>query len=221
MEITSGHTDLIWDNGSIGNNTAVETGGTYTVTGQDANGCEVTASITVEEWPVPTVGTDNLLDTFFRVGMPLPVSYSGNINMYGWEPAGPLDCGDCPFPLLQEPQGGSYEVTVSNVYGCTATGIVQISFKDSDVYVPNAIRNEPNVYVNGLLFAQGNNDFTYSLKVFDRWGGLRYEADDLLANDPTQGWRPSGEVNPGVYTWMILFEENGRKRVLAGDVTVL
>lgn len=221
LEITSGHTDLVWGNGGIGNNTTVGSGGTYTVTGQDANGCEVDAAITVEEWPVPTVSTENLLDTFFRVGMPLPVSYSGSINMYGWEPAGPLDCGGCPFPLLQEPQGGSYEVTVSNVYGCTATGIVRISFKDSDVYVPNAIRNEPNVYVNGLLFAQGNNDFTYSLKVFDRWGGLRYEADGLRANDPTQGWRPAGEVVTGVYTWMILFEENGRKRVLAGDVTVL
>ncbi len=205
----------------MGSSIIVDESGIYTVTGQDANGCEAAASATVEEWPVPTVTTNDLLDTFFRVGMLLPVSYSGSINEYDWEPADPLDCGDCPYPLLQQPQSGSYVVTVSNVYGCTATGIVQISFKDSDVYVPNVIRNDPEVYVNGLLFAQSNNDFIYSLKVFDRWGGVRYEADGLRANDPTQGWRPSGEVNPGVFAWMILFEENGKKRVLAGDVTVL
>ncbi len=221
LQITSPHTGIVWGNGETGSSTTVAGAGDHTVVALDANGCEVSAIATVEEWPVPSVSTDDLLDTFFRIGMPLPVSYTGSIEVYGWAPSETLDCGGCPFPLLQRPQEGSYEITVSNAFGCTATGVVRVSFKDSDVYVPNAIRNSPDTWVNGLLFAQSNSDFFYSLKVFDRWGGLRYEADGLPANDPAQGWRPAGQVNPGVYTWMILFEENGRKRVLAGDVTVL
>ncbi|MEZ4956886.1 MAG: hypothetical protein R2825_25235 [Saprospiraceae bacterium] len=222
LTVSPGHSGISWaPSGSLGSVLTTSSSGTFTATGTDANGCTVSASVDVEEWPVPTVATDDLLDTLFRAGLSLPASYFGSIDSYAWSPSPPLDCGDCPYPQLQLPEGGDYGVTVTNAHGCTATGTVRVSFKDSDVYVPNAIRNSPNEAVNGVLFAQSNNDFLYSLKVFDRWGGLRYEADGLRANDPTQGWRPDGGVDPGVFTWMVLFNENGKKRVLAGDVTVL
>jgi|GEM_PF-2622017 len=218
---TAGHSALLWGSGEAGNSIMVADGGTYALTALDPNGCEVGATAVVEEWPVPSVTAGSLLDTLFKVGMAMPVNYAGDIETYGWQPPGPLDCGDCPYPALVLPQEGSYVVTVSNEVGCTASATVAVSFKDSDVYVPNVVANRPTVDGNGVLYAQSNNDFTYSLRVFDRWGGLRFSGDGLRANDITGGWEPGGRFQQGVYTWMILFEENGKQRVLAGDVTVL
>lgn len=217
----NGHTDLLWSNGAGSESITVSQGGTYSISALDPNGCPVSDTVEVTVWPVPEVTAGSLLDTLFKVGLALPVQYSGEINAYGWNPAGPLDCGDCPHPLLVLPQEGNYTVTVTGAGGCTATASVQVSFEDTKIYVPNVVANRPTVDGNGVLYAQANNDFTYSLWVFDRWGGLRYQADGLRANDLSGGWEPGGRFQQGVYTWMIVFEENGRKRVLAGDVTVL
>jgi hypothetical protein len=216
-----GHTGLLWSNGATAPSINIAESGIYTLTALDPNGCEVSDTVQVTAWAVPQVTAGSLLDTLFKVGLALPVQYSGEIASYGWAPTGPLDCGECPYPLLVLPQEGEYTVTVTGAGGCTATAAVQVSFEDSKVYIPNVVANHPTVDGNGVLYAQGNNDFTYSLWVFDRWGGLRYQADGLRANDIGGGWQPGGRFQPGVYAWMIIFEENGKKRVLAGDVTVL
>ncbi len=218
---TEGHTGLLWSTGEASPSITVTAGGSYSVSALDPNGCPVSDTVAVTQWPVPTVTAGSLLDTLFKKGMALPVHYSGDIETYGWNPTAPLDCGDCPYPLLVLPQAGNYTVTVTGTGGCTASAVVSVSFEDTKVYVPNVVANRPTVDGNGVLYAQSNNDFTYSLRVFDRWGGLRYSADGLQANDLSGGWEPGGRYQVGVYTWMILFEENGRKRVLAGDVTVL
>jgi hypothetical protein len=63
------------------------------------------------------------------------------------------------------------------------------------------------------------------LAIYDRWGGLVFEAREIGLNDESLGWngRNGGRaVEPGVYTYFgIIRFGNGDRREVKGDVTLL
>ena len=49
-----------------------------------------------------------------------------------------------------------------------------------------------------------------------------YSEEDMISNNPEGGWQPAGQVNPGVYIYMIkIIAEDGKEKIIAGDITVL
>jgi len=62
------------------------------------------------------------------------------------------------------------------------------------------------------------------MKIFDRWGGLMFQGDDIPPNDPQYGWDGTTKGQPvelGVYVYMFIVEfTDGRQEVFSGDVTV-
>lgn len=63
------------------------------------------------------------------------------------------------------------------------------------------------------------------LAIFDRWGALLYEANNITANQETSMWDGTfrgRDMNPGVYAYLIQMKmSDGKVRILKGSVTLV
>ncbi len=225
LQVVSEHQNIFWSfaeeivhQGSI---YTLDAAGRYTLTATDSFGCVYTDTLDISAYPLPEVMTEDLIDVFFENNMALPVDYNGQISTYNWSPAAPLDCGDCAFPTLLSPRNGVYQIEVINEYGCSDSDQIIVQLLENNYYLPNVIVNHPSVSTNGRFFLQSNADMVYDLEIYDRWGGLLFRANNLVANHEQQGWQPQGQVDPGVFVYLIRIIENGIPKILSGDVTVL
>ncbi|MCC6281077.1 MAG: gliding motility-associated C-terminal domain-containing protein [Saprospiraceae bacterium] len=145
------------------------------------------------------------------------------IVLHTWEPGDTTTCGACPRLTVRPQETTWYTVTVTDSEGCSASDRVQVVL-------------EPNVYVPNIFApasATGNNRFTIFskdplpinwLRIYDRWGSLVFERNNIVTNDLSDGWDGSSrgqDQNPGVFIFMAEIEYvPGRKLFLKGDVTV-
>ena len=221
VRIISSHQDIFWSDGDTQADRFFSQAGTFNLIGTDANGCEVDTQLQIIAYPQLGVHVQDLLDFEYSAGTRLPVTYAGDIADYVWTPAEVLSCPDCPFPTLEIPLSGIYQIEVMNAEGCTDLAQLRIEFARIQIYLPTAISKTTPNFVNRLLFAQSNSDIAYSLRVYNRWGGLEYESDDLLTNDPAAGWIPQAD-DLGVFVYYIKYlDENGVTQLIKGEVTVL
>src|SRR5690606_11165148 len=98
---------------------------------------------------------------------------------------------------------GLYYVTGTNIFGCTFTDQVYIAVEcDYNLYIPNAFT--PN--------GDGKNDFfipvayninDYSMQIFNRWGQLIWETDDLNAG--WTGYYNGSMCADGIYTYQVTY----------------
>jgi len=221
VRIISSHQDIFWSDGDTQPYRFFNQGGIFNLMGTDANGCEVDTQLQIIAYPQLGVQVQDLLDFEFSAGTKLPVTYAGDIAAYLWTPAESLSCPDCPFPTLELPLSGIYQIAVTNEKGCTDLAQLRIEFARIQIYLPTGISKTTPNFVNRLLFAQSNSDITYSLRVYNRWGGLEYESEDLITNDPAVGWIPQAD-DLGVYVYYVTYvDENGASQLIKGEVTVL
>ncbi len=119
----------VWSNGSntttvaLSNTISGLCDGGYTVTVTDANGCSLTSSVTITEPPilVATATGTNVLCFNACNGTATAGVVGGTPGyLYSWNtgPTSPTISGLCP---------GSYTVTVTDLNGCTDTGVVVIN----------------------------------------------------------------------------------------------
>jgi gliding motility-associated-like protein len=109
-------TNNVWSTGATTSSITVTTSGTYTVYYLDANGCSsaVSAAVNVVVNPLPAVPT-------ISASGPLTVCPGGTVdltsslaNAYNWSNGNNT-------PTITVTTSGSYNVTISDVNGCTAT----------------------------------------------------------------------------------------------------
>ena len=109
----SGGTSYFWSNAAITQAITVTTGGTYTVTVTDANGCSNTASRTVTVNSLPTATITPPGPTAICAGGSVVLTASGGTS-YLWSNA-------AITPAITVTTGGTYTVTVTDANGCTNT----------------------------------------------------------------------------------------------------
>lgn len=107
---------------SPGNNTI------YTVTAIDGNGCENTATTTVNVNPQPQISVP-VASTFVCEGDSVQISASSVTPgvTYSWSPAGSLTCSTCPDPIAFPSLNETYTVTVTDAIGCTNSATVDVN----------------------------------------------------------------------------------------------
>jgi gliding motility-associated-like protein len=110
------------------------------------------------------------------------------------------------------PSAGIYTATmiVTNADGCADTiTITVIVEEETTLYVPNAFT--PNASgVNDQFFAYGTKVNEFELLVFDRWGMLIFQSNDI-----NKGWDGTLKGNPcqqDVYVWKITYNDQRNKR---------
>ncbi|WP_198661713.1 gliding motility-associated C-terminal domain-containing protein [Lewinella sp. IMCC34183] len=204
--------------------------GDYTLYVEDRNGCRDSLSGTLRE-PMPFVVDLMVEDARLFLGEDTVLQARANYFpvTYAWGPDS-VTCltPDCSRVRVMPLGPMKYFVTGTNAVGCVDTAVVAFTvIEDLGTYVPNAI--SPNGDdANDRFTVFGNRAIGYveQLRVYDRWGGLLYEAPEPFpANDPAYGWDGTVDgqlVNSGVYVYYVQVRYlNGRLVGYRGDVTVL
>ncbi|MEZ5031388.1 MAG: gliding motility-associated C-terminal domain-containing protein [Saprospiraceae bacterium] len=204
--------------------------GTYNLQIIDSKNCKFDTTIVIQEGNdlfitlsansiLIVEGDSAVLEAFVNI----PPSEIGAVL---WTPGDFLSCDSCLITKVVPLNTQEYRVTVSDLAGCTATDYVIIVVKkDTKVYIPNAFSPDGDIINdNFTLFGDDKVKRIISMKIFDRWGGLMFQGDDIPPNDPQYGWDGTTKGQPvelGVYVYMFIVEfTDGRQEVFSGDVTV-
>ncbi|HRI28124.1 MAG TPA: hypothetical protein PK715_08730, partial [Chitinophagales bacterium] len=164
----SGSYTYEWDNGSADANLTNLSGGTYSVTVTDSNGCTATASGTITDLGNPTVSLTAVNATCGLANGSITGTVSGGSGSYTyeWENL-------AVTPNLTGLTGGVYTVTVTDSNGCTATASATVTAFDNPTITltaNDATCGDTNGSITGTV-SGGSGSYTYA------WSNLATTAD--------------------------------------------
>lgn len=207
----------------------------YTVAGSfvvntivtNSSGCKDTATKNILVNPLPFIKMPATI--MMQAGFPItiPATYSSNVTNWSWVPSSTLSCSNCPQPVASPKFNTTYAVSVIDSNSCKNTSSVQVIVfcNNNNVFIPNTF--SPN--------ADGSNDVFYvrgkglervkSLRIFNRWGQIVFEAQNFPVNDPAYGWNGKFRGNkpvPDVYVYQVeVFCDNSQVVQFAGNVALI
>lgn len=231
-------TAITWK-GSVSNGTALNgqnnqivftTPGSYTATLTATNlmGCSGTPATTaITVFPLPEINVPDEVRFPVRTSIPIPVTYSPNVNTWTWTPAENLSCTDCAVPVANPIFAKTYNVKVSDVNGCKSEKTIRLITicNNLNFFLPNTFspNNDGN---NDVFYPRGNGiERIESMRIFNRLGQLVFERRNFSANDPTFGWNGTHNGKPaGADTYVYVVElicENAIIVPYKGNVTLI
>jgi gliding motility-associated-like protein len=203
--------------------------GMYTLAIQDAQGCELTVNVFAS--PATTLWLDLGVDQQIVLGDSLRLTPNTNaaIDTLIWTMAPGISCTDCLEPYVQPLEETTYSLTIIDINGCTVSDQVVVRVdKTARVFIPDVFSpNGDGINDNLMIQAGPGVDFVRAFKVYDRWGGTVFSAENFQPNvpDPLFTWNGTyrGEaVNAGVYIYFAeIIMTDGRTIVEKGEVVLL
>jgi gliding motility-associated-like protein len=208
-------------------------GNVYRVYARDDNGCVVSVRTTVQDGD-PFFIVSATADTTIQYGDTLRLQVRLNDTAgvrVRWSIVGSgnpvLDSSNYRLPV-RPMEETIYQFVAVNGPGCSLdTQIVVRVEKRRYVNAPTGFTPNGDG-VNDRFFVQGENEKISKVKIFrvyDRWGELVYEIQDVQLNDPQAGWNGlfrDQRMNSGVFAWYAEVEFiDGKVEVFKGDVTLL
>ena len=195
----------------------IETPTIITVTGIDSLGCTATDSRLVQLFP----------RAGFRAGNDRVINFGDEITLetfspftITWEENPYLSCTYCNYPEVNPAETTTFYASVTTDYDCIESDSVTV-FVRGEIYVPNAFTPDGDG-LNDIFKARGIDIATFNMKIFNRWGDLVFESNDM-----NEGWN-GGTRNsdyycpPGMYQYIIVAqEEQGEVFELSGHVVLI
>jgi hypothetical protein len=202
---------------------------TYILELEDAQGCYLDTLVEIIE-PGPLsvdLGPDLTIQLGASVTVEALLDYTTPLASIIWVPEAP--CVSTCLAYTAEPLSSYLQtITVVDSNGCKATDRVTIIVrKDRLVYVPNVFNPESNSPENALfqVFAGTGVVRIRQFRVFDRWGGMIFRADDYMPGDPNAAWNGlinGRESDNDVYIWYAEVEfSDGEVITYSGDVALV
>jgi gliding motility-associated-like protein len=205
--------------------------GTYLLEIVDANNCRYDTTITLLEGIelILTLSAESILvlegdSAILEAIVNVPLN---QIQQVQWTPGTFLSCDSCLITQVVPLNTQEYRITVTDVNGCTAKDFLLVVVKkDTKVYIPNAFSPDGNI-INDRFILYGDKKVKEILvmQIYDRWGGLMFQANNIPPNDPQYGWDGKTKgipVNLGVYVYYFEVEfTDGRIELFKGDVNVV
>jgi gliding motility-associated-like protein len=200
--------------------------GTYSFSIQDVNDCSTVSVVTIPE--PQALDVDLGPDVTIKYGDSLQLDPILNFlpDQFAWRPAETVSDPASLTPLVIPTETTTVVFTATDTAGCEVSDQLTITIDNSrNVFLPSAF--SPN--------GDGLNDFfsplvgenvrmILSLKIFDRWGTMMYDGNDL-PGDNDSGWngRINGELAPaGVYVFYAEIEFlDGVTEVYQGDMVLI
>lgn len=171
--------------------------GKYQVTGI-ISGCAThpaTAEVVVHALPQPFLGNDTIICGDEH--SPLLTLSPGAFEQYRWQ----NNALTPSFDVLRE---GLYWVRVTDENGCSGTdSIVVRDLCPTRYYIPNVFSPNDDG-VNDYFSIFGSDILGLQLSIYDRWGSLLFQSDDLEAR--WDGYYRGKAMTPGVYVWVARIE---------------
>ncbi|MGZ3920768.1 MAG: T9SS type B sorting domain-containing protein, partial [Bacteroidia bacterium] len=207
-------------------------GGLFTVKVSltDVFGCKDSSSTTVTVYPKPVadfvyaplkphIYADDQV-TFTNA------SYGANIVSYNWSFVTPaVILSSALNPVINYTKAGDYTcmLLVTSDHGCIDTISKPIEVNDDyNIFIPNAFTPNGDG-INETFQPKGTGFSKYHMRIFDRWGELLYETDEL-----GNGWdgtfqKKSKDVLPNdVYIYKIhLVTIYGESKDVLGHVSLI
>ncbi len=207
--------------------------GENALTIQDVNGCEIDTTIviaTIDELELYTIDQLEIaMDTDHQIEVSTNIS-TDEIASIEWIDGAGLSCTDCLNPIVNIAQSTSYELIVIDIYGCSASILININVLENqneniDLFIPNVFTPNDNTTGNSkfkFYTTEENVEMINYFVIYDRWGNKLFQQFNLELTDPDFGWDGTfnGEyLNAGIFVYHseVLFE-NGVKDIYIGDV---
>lgn len=179
LSAASGFEGYLWSTGDTTATISLTTGGAYSVTVVDANGCRGTDQLIVTVVPTPVVNLGN--DTTIFIPATLVLQTAGEFLSYAWNTGSTA-------PSITVDETGEYSLSVTDANGCIGTDTIVVSVLTGTsgpaplsgelVLAPNPASDWTDLTTKG--FEPGN----YRLDLFDLRGSLIYTQDyELLTSD--------------------------------------
>ena len=206
------------------------TSDTYTIVVMDAEGCEFTEVVFIDEPPLVTLDlypVDTLIHLGDSIQLEGYVNPSIPLSDTTWTETSWLSCTDCLDPWAAPLQNTMYELIVTDTNGCSAVANSLIRIENQQlVYIPNAFSpNNDGANDVFMIYAGTGVARVVEFRVFNRWGELMFAEENFQPNDPGFGWdgRLNGNtLNPAVFVYFVEIEfVNGRTEIFKGDVTLI
>lgn len=220
--LTQGNVDFVWDFGDGDTSSAVSpvhtylADGTYDVQliGTSDVGC--TSVLNMGSWvnvhPIPDIDLTVSSTQLNELNDPVLTLYGNVLHADSCV----VDFGDgtvietCDWNNLdhQYIAPGDYLVTIwsYNEYGCWDSVSIAVNYTlTPTIYLPNAFTPNGDL-VNDEFLAQGTNIEEFRLQVFDRWGELIFESNDI--NQGWDGTHKGQQVQQDVYVWKLTYYSN-------------
>lgn len=143
-----------------------------------------------------------------------------------WSPAATLDCTDCNQVNANVDSDVQVTVIVTHPSGCEFEESIFLKYSEIvRIYFPN-IFDITDFSNNTFYIGSNDNDLLVSeMRIYDRWGNLLFEDENIPVNDPDRGWngtRNNQFVEQGVYVYVITYiNAQGDIETIAGDITLL
>jgi hypothetical protein len=124
LDAGAGHSSYLWNTGETTQTISIATAGVYSVTVTNSSGCKASTSVTATYVTLapPTI-TGNLT---FCTGSSTILDAGAGYSSYSWSTG-------ATSQTITVTTGGSFEVTVTNAGGCTATSSVVTTLYDPPV----------------------------------------------------------------------------------------
>ncbi len=216
-----------WSNGSTGESITVTEPGTYAVTVQTPC-AEAGGSIAITEDDIQVdLGPDREIERGATIAWQPSIQSQSPIRLHLWaeEPDTTLSCYVCPNPISQPLSDAVYQLIVENAAGCRDTSRAKVKVKGLKVYGPTAFSPNGNG-INDVFYLQSRTQRPIrKWQVYDRWGGLAFEASNIETNDSGSGWDGQIGEKPGQtgpYVWYAqVMGKDGREELFKGMVYLL
>ncbi len=181
--------------------------GSYSLYIQDANGCVVffEEEITAPQIPIITFGDDLELCLGDSIVIQ-PGINDIDIKQIIWTEQQFLNCDTCFYPVATPVNTTQFDLTIISEDDCSDTNSIRINLiKNRKFYVPN-IFSPNNDGMNDRFTVYGSKEVEQieNLSIYDRWGNLVFNEDNLVPGDEQSGWDgklKDKQLNPGVYVW--------------------
>lgn len=201
----------------------------YNIVITDNHGCSLEQTIVINN-PVPfsiDVGPDLMVD----LGDFIQINTSSNytIDNVVWEPEIDIECFDGCLRLTGIPTNSNqYIITAISELGCVTTDTLFIEVNAvRDVYIPNAFSPNDDGF-NDVFTVFGKEPAVEAIeefRVFNRWGSVVFEAENIPPNDQTAGWdgKFGGKsLGADVYIYQISLRYlDGVRKQFSGDILLL
>jgi gliding motility-associated-like protein len=217
LELRQGGFNHRWQDGSQENTYTVRWPGTYTL--RVFNECgEESDQITVDYLPIPKanlVNNDTIIceDDFYELTIKDPHPSYG----YVWQDGSNFSA----YPVITD---GFYVVAVTNDCGVARDSInVGTHPCFCSMYAPTGFTPNADTYNDEFYLQYDCDIISGNFKIFDRWGGTVFAADNLDAR--WDGTFRGRNIPEGVYVWVIEYvyqdAERIRRTTETGTVTLI
>jgi gliding motility-associated-like protein len=198
---------------------AVKTSGTYYIMGRLLpSGCFSIMPVDVKISPLPPI----------KVNPPEPVKYPAKIDLtktFTPEPGVKYTywIDQSTKRELTSPTsidvGGIFYIKGVDTKGCIVVTAVRADITLPDIVIPNTFTPNGDGINDVLTVLLDSRIRIEYFKIFNRWGQQVYETSDI--NKFWNGYRGNANPLPGIYYWVLAGEEDRRKYIRKGSVTII